>query len=180
MARWMRLFQKRHRDEELEREIEFHIEELTQTNLANGMAPTEARRQAVIAFGGREQAKQGLRDVHSSPFVERVSFNMKAAIRFIRRAPSFSATVILILAIGIGTNSAVFSAIDAVILRPPPSLMGTNLSSFISTTRRIETRINLSHPCIWRSGTGLTPPSRRSVVITWMTFPKFPARFPKR
>jgi hypothetical protein len=117
MARWS---PKSSRIEELDREIAFHIEELIRENMAEGMSAVEARRQAMIAFGGREQTNQALRDIHSSRLLEATSFNLKAALRFIRRAPSFAAVVILILAVGIGANSAVFSAIDAVVLRPLP------------------------------------------------------------
>jgi putative ABC transport system permease protein len=114
-------------NEELDREIAFHIEELVAENIARGMSPVEARRQAMIAFGGREQANQALRDVHSWQLLEIALFNLKAALRFIRHAPSFSAAVILILAVGIGANSAVFSAIDAVVLRPLPFPNGDEL-----------------------------------------------------
>jgi putative ABC transport system permease protein len=118
MNRWKDRFRRSGREPLLDREIAFHIEELTNANIAKGMNPVEARRQALIAFGGREQVKQQLREVHSSAFLSSVIFNLKSAIRFLRRAPSFSAAVIVILALGIGANSAVFSAMDAVVLRP--------------------------------------------------------------
>lgn len=124
MARWS---SKSGRSEDLDREIAFHIEELIRQNMAEGMSAVEARRQAMIAFGGREQTNQALRDIHSSRLLEVISFNLKAALRFIRRAPSFAAAVILILAVGIGANSAVFSAIDAVVLRPLPFPNGDEL-----------------------------------------------------
>jgi putative ABC transport system permease protein len=127
MTPWKNLFRARRRDHDLDREIAFHIDELTQANITKGMPDEEARRQAMIAFGGREQTRQTTREVHSSPILEAVSFNLKAAVRFMRRAPSFSAVVILILAIGIGSNSAVFSAIDAVVLRPLPFPNGDQL-----------------------------------------------------
>ena len=74
----------------------------------------------MLEFGGREQVKQQVREVHISAFLESVLFNLKAAVRFLRKSPSFSIVVILTLALGIGANSAVFSAIDAIILRPLP------------------------------------------------------------
>ena len=117
MARWS---PKSGSNEELDREIAFHVQELIREYIARGMSAVEARRQAMIVFGGREQTNQALRDIHSSRLLEVLSFNLKAAFRFIRRSPSFSAAVILILAVAIGANSAVFSAIDAVVLRPLP------------------------------------------------------------
>ena len=116
MAWLRRLFRKR--DEALEREIAFHLAEQVEANLAQGMSPEEARRRALVDFGGREQVKQSMREVHLSSLVEAVKFNVKSALRFMRRSPSFSLAVILTLALGIGANSAVFSAIDAVVWRP--------------------------------------------------------------
>ena len=107
-------------EDSMDREIAFHIEEETQRNIEMGMSPDEARRSALLEFGGREQVKQVLREVQVSAFTGHVVFNLKAAFRFMRKAPGFSVAVILTLALGIGANSAVFSAIDAVILRPLP------------------------------------------------------------
>ncbi len=121
---WRNLFarkgqdRERARDGDLEREIAFHVEELTQAHIAAGMRPDEARRRAVLEFGGREQVKQELREVHLWAPVETARFHLRAAMRFLRRSPSFSIIVIVILGVGIGANSAVFSAIDAVVLRP--------------------------------------------------------------
>src|SRR5579864_196637 len=110
----------RGRDEALEREIAFHIAEQMEANIERGMSPEEARRQALVDFGGREQIRQSMREVHVSALVEAWKFNLQSALRFIRRSPSFSLAVILTLALGIGANSAVFSAIDAVVWRPLP------------------------------------------------------------
>src|ERR1700721_151426 len=127
MAWWEKMFCDPSPGEDLDVVVAFHIEELTQTNICKGMNPVEPRRQAVLEFGGREQVKQELRDLHSSAFLEGVSFNLSAAMRFIRRSPSFAAAVMLTLSLGIGANSAVFSAIDAVVLRPLPFPSGDQL-----------------------------------------------------
>ena len=104
----------------VDQEIAFHIAKLTEDFIAQGLSPQEARRRASIEFGGREQVKQTVREVHISALVETLLFNLKSALRFVRKSPSFSFVVILTLALGIGANSAVFSAIDAIILRPLP------------------------------------------------------------
>src|ERR1700756_3568580 len=120
MPWWKNPFRRPQKDEDFEKELGFHIDELTQANVSKGMEPAEARRQAILEFGGREQVKQQLREVHSSRLLTALGFNLKSAWRFARRSPSFSIAIIIILAFAIGANSAVFSAMDAVVLRPLP------------------------------------------------------------
>jgi putative ABC transport system permease protein len=119
MPWWKNPFRTRN-DEDYDKEIAFHIDELTRAKVSRGMNPAEARRQAILEFGGREQIKQQLREVHSSRLLMTLGFNLKSAWRFARRSPSFSIAIILILAFAVGANSAVFSAMDAVVLRPLP------------------------------------------------------------
>src|SRR5260370_22071710 len=120
MSWWKSLFRKQALEAQLDTELRFHIEKLTNDYIADGMSPEEARRQAVLEFGGREQIKEELRDVYRVRVIESTLANLKSAFRFIRKSPTFSATVILTLALGIGANSAVFSAIDAILLKPLP------------------------------------------------------------
>src|SRR5215467_4653334 len=91
------------------------------------MSPEQARREAALEFGGREQLKEELRDVHRIATLENTISNLKSGVRVIRKSPSFSITVMLTLALGIGANSAVFSAIDAILLRPLPFPDGDQL-----------------------------------------------------
>jgi putative ABC transport system permease protein len=111
----------------LDREIAFHLDAVTRKYIAEGMSPDDARRKAVLEFGGREQVKQQIREVHTSVLIESVRANLRSAMRFIRRAPSFALAIVLTLALGIGANSAVFSAIDAIVLRPLPFPHGDEL-----------------------------------------------------
>ena len=105
---------------ELDHELQFHIEQLTRDKIAQGMTPAQARREANLEFGGAESVKEDLRDVHRVPVWDTLLSNLKYAWRSLRAAPSFSITVIGTLTLGIGANTAVFSAIDAVLLRPLP------------------------------------------------------------
>jgi predicted permease len=123
----MAWFRKPGEESQFDREISFHLEQLVAEKIAGGMSPQEARRQAALEFGGREQVKEELRDVRRWAMVEAAAANLRAALRFMRRSPGFSIAVILTLALGIGANSAVFSAIDAVLLRALPFPHGDEL-----------------------------------------------------
>jgi putative ABC transport system permease protein len=120
MSWWKSLFPKAASDAQMNSELRFHIDELTEANIAAGMTPEEARRRARLDFGGQEKFKEELRDIYRVRIVESTLANLKSAFRFIRKSPTFSITVVLTLALAIGANSAVFSAIDAILLRPLP------------------------------------------------------------
>ncbi len=124
---WWPWSRTRRRESELDSELRFHLQELIDAKIEEGLPAEEARRQALLEFGGNEQVKEECRDVHRIISLENTAQNLKAALRFMRRSPGFSITVILTLALGIGVNSAVFSAIDAVILRALPYPDGDRL-----------------------------------------------------
>ena len=153
MEWWKSLFRKRALDAQLDSELRFHIEELTEANISAGLTPEEARRRAVLEFGGREQIKEELRDVHRVSIIESTLANLKSAFRFIRKSPSFSITVILTLALGIGANSAVFSAMTRFFCGPCLSLTAISLWSFVSTTpgRAVHELVWLRSG--WKTGT---------------------------
>src|SRR5579859_6616735 len=120
MSWWKSILPKRSSDAQMNSELRFHLDELIEEYIAGGMPPEEARRRAILEFGGHEQVKEELRDVYRVRVLDASVANLKSAVRFIRKSPAFSATVILTLALAIGANSAVFSAIDAVLLKPLP------------------------------------------------------------
>jgi putative ABC transport system permease protein len=128
MSWWKSILPKRASDAQMNSELRFHIDELTDENIAAGMSPEEARRRAVLEFGGQEQVKEELRDVYRIRLLDAATANLKSAFRFIRKSPTFSVTVILTLALGVGANSAVFSAIDAILLKPLPFPEGDQLT----------------------------------------------------
>ena len=114
-------------ENEFDAEIRFHLDNLVADKQAAGLSPNEARRQALLEFGGAEQVKESLRDVHRIAWLENTFANLRSGVRLMRKTPGFSAAVILTLALGIGANSAVFSAIDAILLRPLPFPNGDQL-----------------------------------------------------
>lgn len=139
MPWWKNPFRKRSLDPQYDSELRFHIEKLREENIAAGMTPEEARRRAVLEFGGAEQIKEELRDVQRILILETTVKNFRWALRFVRKSPSFSIVVILTLALGIGANSAVFSAIDAVLLRPLPFPEGDQLMSLHQYNPKVKT-----------------------------------------
>src|SRR5664279_308616 len=120
---WKRLraiVQKRRADRDLDEEIRAHIELETEKNIQLGLAPDEARRRARVAFGGVEAMKEEHRDGRGARWLEDLIGDTRYALRALSRAPVLAATAIITLALGIGANTAIFSAVSAVILRPLP------------------------------------------------------------
>jgi len=138
MPSWKFPSGKRTFDPQFDSELRFHVDKLTDEFIAKGMSPEEARRRAVLEFGGSEQIKEELRDVHRIPVLETALNNLKWALRLIFKSPSFSMVVMLTLALGIGANSAVFSAIDAILLRPLPYPEGDRLMELRQINQKVQ------------------------------------------
>lgn len=144
MSRWKSLFQKRSSDTQLDSELRFHIEELTEENINAGMTPEEARRRAKLEFGGREQLKEELRDVHRIQILDTIVADLRGSLRLLRKSPTFSLTVILTLALGIGANTAIFSVVYAALLRPLPYREPSQLMRLGETRRQYDIDVSRS------------------------------------
>ncbi len=116
----LRFFFSRGRRGELDEELQFHVEQSTQANIASGMLPQEARRQALIALGGVERAREEVHQQHPGWWIGTVLQDVRYALRGFRRNPLFTLTVIATLALGIGATTAVFSVVDPILFRPLP------------------------------------------------------------
>ncbi len=89
---WLKPLRRKELEKDFDRELRFHIEELTRKNMAAGMTADEAHRQAMLEFGGKEQTTEQLREVHQIPVFETLALNLRFAWRLIRRSPVFSAS----------------------------------------------------------------------------------------
>jgi predicted permease len=112
--------QRRRRERELRDEIAAHLDEATQELVDRGVAPRDARRAALVSFGGVAQTEDAYRDGASFRWLERIGSDVRLAFRTLRRTPGFALVVLTTLAIGIGSLTAVFALLDAIVIAPLP------------------------------------------------------------
>jgi putative ABC transport system permease protein len=114
------LFRRGQVEQELSDELADHLERETAERIRRGATPAEARREALIAFGGVEQQKEAVRDTRGLRPLEDLVSDTRYSLRALRRNPGFTAAAVLVLGLGLGASTAVFSVLDAVLLSELP------------------------------------------------------------
>src|SRR5687768_4858096 len=127
LARLTGVFTKDRADDDLREELQAHIEMDTNENIRRGMQPDEARRKALLSAGGLTQASEAVRDQRGLPWLESLAADIKYAFRALRHSRAFTIVVVITLALGIGANTAIFSVVRGVLLKPLPHREGDRL-----------------------------------------------------
>lgn len=129
-------------DQDFQKELASHLELMTEDNMRRGMTPEEARRQARLRLGGMEQLREVNLELRGLPLLETLVQDLRYGWRVLRKAPGFTVTSVLTMALGIGASAVVFAALNAIILRP---LNVPRPESLYSIHRR-DTTANQSYP----------------------------------
>jgi predicted permease len=117
---WRNLFHKDRVDQEFTEEIQAYLDMVTEENIRQGFTPQEARRNALVEVGGVEQVQERVREIRMGQFIETTWRDIRFGVRALVHSPIFAVVTVLSLALGIGANTAIFSVVNGLLLRPLP------------------------------------------------------------
>jgi putative ABC transport system permease protein len=133
MTWWHRLWRAKEMEEQLEKELGFHLEQYTTDLIARGQDPSEARRQARIDFGGPEQVKEDCRDARGTRWLLDLLQDLRYAARRLRANMGFAVVTVLTLAVGIGASTAIFGAVNPILFEPLPYPNAGRIAMIVET-----------------------------------------------
>jgi putative ABC transport system permease protein len=143
LHRMRSFFHRAEQDRELEAEMSAHVNLAIEENLRRGLSADEARRQALVRFGGQQQAIENHREARSLPLLETLLQDLRFALRMLRRSPSFALLAIFCLTLAIGANAAVFSWMEGLLFRPYPMVANQErLVALSGTTQSDRTELS--------------------------------------
>jgi len=131
------LFRGHNAERDLEAELHAHLQLLIDEKIAAGMTAADATRSARIEIGGIEQVKENVREVRTGALIEQVFQDSRYALRILRKNPGFTSIVLVTLALGIGVNTAIFSLVDGILLRPLPYKRPERLVRVVQSQRQL-------------------------------------------
>jgi predicted permease len=173
-------------ERDLDREIRFHFDQQVEENIARGMSPDEANAAAKRSLGGVTQIQEECRDMRRTNHIETIWNDLRYAVRTLARTPGFTIIIVLTLALSIGANSAIFSVIQGVLLRPLPfaqperlvrvyfqsdsqpkfPLNPNDFRDFRERTRTFESLAGMTRHDVQLSGNGADPVMLRGFIVT--------------
>jgi putative ABC transport system permease protein len=139
------LFKAQAADAELDDELRFHSEQQREKYMKSGLTFDEATRRVRLEFGGLDQVKEECREARGVHLMETLLQDVHYALRTLRKAPGFTCVALLTLGLGIGVNTAIFSVVDGVLLRPLPYEDSSRLIALNETTPKVGT-VSVSYP----------------------------------